>query len=122
MAYRTKVFYIKPTKELVEECRLSTNLYNQALYILRQAFINKEKIPSKFNLVKELRYKNYECDEYNNFGKMSSTNAVEIVFNAYNNFKAFLMSLKLFKKIKTYLKMFLKYLDIKKKILYLWYM
>lgn len=122
MAYRTKVFYIKPTKELVEECRLSTNLYNQALYILRQAFINKEKIPSKFDLVKELRYKNYECDEYNNFGKMSSTNAVEIVFNAYNNFKAFLMSLKLFKKIKIYLKMFLKYLDIKKKILYLWYM
>lgn len=43
MAYRTKVFYIKPTKELVEECRLSTNLYNQALYILRQAFINKKK-------------------------------------------------------------------------------
>ena len=69
MTYRTKVFYIKPTKELVEECRLSTNLYNQALYILRQAFINKEKIPSKFDLVKELRYKNYECDEYNNFGK-----------------------------------------------------
>lgn len=59
MAYRTKVFYIKPTKELVEECRLSTNLYNQALYILRQAFINKEKIPSKFDLVKELRHKNY---------------------------------------------------------------
>lgn len=104
MAYRTKVFYIKPTKELVEECRLSTNLYNQALYILRQAFINKEKIPSKFDLVKELRYKNYECDEYNNFGKMSSTNAVEIVFNAYNNFKAFLMSLKLFKKNKNLFK------------------
>ena len=35
---------------------------------------------------------------------MSSTNAVEIVFNAYNNFKAFLMSLKLFKKNKNLFK------------------
>ena len=104
MAYRTKVFYIKPTKELVEECRLSTNLYNQALYILRQAFINKENIPFKFDLIQELRHKEYEYDEYNNFGKMSSTNAQGIIFNAYDNFKAFLMVLRSFKKNKNLFK------------------
>lgn len=41
--YRTRVYYIIPSQELINEARLSNNLYNQALYILRQAFINEEK-------------------------------------------------------------------------------
>lgn len=96
--YKTRVHYIIPSKELINEARLSNNLYNQALYILRQAFTNKEKIPSKFNLVKILRHKKYEYEEYNNFSKMVSCNAEMIIHLATQNFKSFLMALKAFKK------------------------
>lgn len=99
--YRTKVYYIVPNQELINEARLSNNLYNQALYILRQAFTNKEKIPSKFDLHKILLYKEYECEEYDNIHKMVSSNAQIICQLAVQNFKAFLMALKAFKKNKS---------------------
>lgn len=35
MVHRTMVYYIIPSQELINEARLSNNLYNQALYILR---------------------------------------------------------------------------------------
>lgn len=98
--YRTKVHYIVPNQELINEARLSNNLYNQALYILRQAFTHKEKIPSKFDLHKILLYKEYECKEYDNIHKMVSSNAQIICQLAAQNFKSFLMSLKAFKKNK----------------------
>ena len=90
-----------PSQELINEARLSNNIYNQALYILRQAFTNEEKLPSKFDLVKTLRHKEYECEEYNNFSKMVSCNAEAIIHLAAQNFKAFLMALKAFKKNKS---------------------
>ena len=101
ITYRTRIHYIVPSQELINEARLSNNLYNQTLYILRQAFINEEKLPSKFDLVKILRHKEYECEEYNNFGKMVSCNAEAIIHLAAQNFKAFLMALKSFKKNKS---------------------
>ena len=99
--YRTRVHYIVPSQELINEARLSNNLYNQALYILRQAFIDGEKIPSKFDLHKILLHKEYECEEYDNIHKMVSSNAQIICQLAAQNFKAFLMALKAFKKNKT---------------------
>ena len=99
--YRTRVHYIVPSQELINEARLSNNIYNQALYILRQAFTNKEKLSSKFDLVKTLRHKEYECEEYNNFSKMVSCNAEAIIHLAAQNFKAFLMALRAFKKNKS---------------------
>ena len=99
--YRTRIHYIIPSQELINEARLSNNIYNQALYILRQAFANEEKLPSKFDLVKTLRHKEYECEEYNNFSKMVSCNAEAIIHLAAQNFKAFLMALKAFKKNKS---------------------
>lgn len=101
ITYRTRIHYIAPSQELITEAQLSNNLYNQTLYILRQAFINEEKLPSKFDLVKILRHKEYECEEYNNFGKMVSCNAEAIIHLAAQNFKAFLMALKSFKKNKS---------------------
>ena len=101
ITYRTRVHYIVPSQELINEARLSNNIYNQALYILRQAFTNEEKLPSKFDLVKTLRHKEYECEEYNNFSKMVSCNAEAIIHLAVQNFKAFLMALKAFKKNKS---------------------
>lgn len=101
ITYRTRVHYIMPSQELINEARLSNNIYNQALYILRQAFTNKEKLPSKFDLVKTLRHKEYECEEYNNFSKMVSCNAEAIIHLAAQNFKAFLMALRAFKKNKS---------------------
>jgi putative transposase len=101
VTYRTRVHYIMPSQELINEARLSNNLYNQALYILRQAFTNEEKLPSKFDLVKTLRHKEYECEEYNNFSKMVSCNAEAIIHLAAQNFKAFLMALRAFKKNKS---------------------
>lgn len=101
ITYRTRIHYIIPSQELINEARLSNNLYNQALYILRQAFTNKEKLPSKFDLVKTLRHKEYECEEYNNFSKMISCNAEAIIHLAAQNFKAFLMALKSFNKNKS---------------------
>lgn len=99
--YRTRVHYIIPSQELINEARLSNNLYNQALYILRQAFIDGEKIPSKFDLINMLRHKKYEYEKYNNFGKMVADNAEQIIMLAAQNFKAFLMALKTFKKNKS---------------------
>lgn len=101
VTYRTRVHYIVPSQELINEARLSNNIYNQALYILRQAFTNEEKFPSKFDLVKTLRHKKYECEEYNNFSKMVACNAEAIIHLAAQNFKAFLMTLKAFKKNKS---------------------
>lgn len=101
VTYRTRVHYIVPSQELINEARLSNNIYNQALYILKQAFTNEEKLPSKFDLVKTLRHKKYECEEYNNFRKMVSCNAEAIIHLAAQNFKAFLMALKAFKKNKS---------------------
>ena len=101
VSYRTRVHYIVPSQELINEARLSNNLYNQALYILRQAFTNEEKIPSKFDLHKILLHKEYECEEYDNIHKMVSSNAQIICQLAAQNFKSFLMSLKAFKKNKS---------------------
>lgn len=101
VSYRTRVHYIVPSQELINEARLSNNLYNQALYILRQAFINGEKIPSKFDLHKILLHKEYECEEYDNIHKMVSSNAQIICQLVAQNFKAFLMALKAFKKNKS---------------------
>ena len=101
VTYRTRVHYIVPSQELINEARLSNNIYNQALYILRQAFTNEEKLPSKFDLVKTLRHKEYECEEYNNFSKMVSCNAEAIIHLAAQNFKSFLMALRAFKKNKS---------------------
>lgn len=99
--YRTRVHYIVPSQELINEARLSNNLYNQAMYILRQAFMNEEKIPSKFDIYKILLHKKYECKEYDNIHKMVSSNAQIICQLAAQNFKAFLMALKAFKKNKS---------------------
>lgn len=101
VSYRTRVHYIVPSQELINEARLSNNLYNQALYILRQAFTNEEKIPSKFDLSKILLHKEYECEEYDNIHKMVSSNAEQIIHLAAQNFKAFLMALRAFKKNKS---------------------
>lgn len=99
--YRTKVYYIVPNQELINETRLSNNLYNQALYVLRQAFIDGEKIPSKFDLHKILLHKEYECEEYDNIHKMVSSNAQIICQLVAQNFKSFLMALRAFKKNKS---------------------
>lgn len=99
--YRTRIHYIVPSQELINEARLSNNLYNQAMYILRQAFMNEEKIPSKFDIYKILLHKKYECKEYDNIHKMVSSNAQIICQLAAQNFKAFLMALKAFKKNKS---------------------
>lgn len=101
IAHRTRVYYVTPSQELINEARLSNNLYNQALYILRQAFTNKEDIPSKFDLNKILLYKEYECEEYDNIHKMVAANAQAICHLAAQNFKSFLMSLRAFKKNKS---------------------
>ena len=101
IVYKTRVHYIEPSQELINEAQLSNNLYNQALYILRQTFINKEKIPSKFDLHKILLHKEYKCEEYDNIHKIVSSNAQIICQLAAQNFKAFLMALKAFKKNKT---------------------
>lgn len=101
IVHRTMVYYVVPSQELINEARLSNNLYNQALYILRQAFTNEEKIPSKFDLSKILLHKEYECEEYDNIHKMVAANAQAICHLAAQNFKAFLMSLKAFKKNKS---------------------
>lgn len=101
IVHRTMVYYVVPSQELINEARLSNNLYNQALYILRQAFTNEEKIPSKFDLSKILLHKEYECEEYDNIHKMVAANAQAICHLAAQNFKSFLMSLRAFKKNKS---------------------
>ncbi|EQD40660.1 transposase, partial [mine drainage metagenome] len=49
---RTEQIFLRENETISHMCHLSKNLYNQANYILRQQFINKEKLTTYGDLVK----------------------------------------------------------------------
>lgn len=48
-------FYIPQTEELVRLCKVSNNLYNQALYVFRQALKNENKWIRFFDMDKIMK-------------------------------------------------------------------
>ncbi|MHB1470420.1 MAG: RNA-guided endonuclease TnpB family protein, partial [Thermoplasmataceae archaeon] len=50
---RTEQIYIRKDENISRLCHLSKNLYNQTNYILRNQFINHEKMTGYNNLAKQ---------------------------------------------------------------------
>ncbi|MHB1471143.1 MAG: RNA-guided endonuclease TnpB family protein, partial [Thermoplasmataceae archaeon] len=50
---RTEQIYLKENETVSRMCHLSKNLYNQTNYILRNQFINHEKMTGYNNLAKQ---------------------------------------------------------------------
>uniref|UniRef100_UPI00307F5586 RNA-guided endonuclease InsQ/TnpB family protein n=1 Tax=Ferroplasma sp. TaxID=2591003 RepID=UPI00307F5586 len=71
---RTEQIYLKYDSNISNQCHFSKNLYNQVNYILRQAFLKKEKMPSYNNLVKQFQLPS-ENNENNNYQKLPAKTA-----------------------------------------------
>ncbi|WP_393970848.1 transposase [Oxyplasma meridianum] len=70
---RTEEIYIKSNDIISKMCHYSNNLYNQANYVLRQQFFNKEKLLDYNHLVKLFQNEN-ESDN-NNYRKLPAQTA-----------------------------------------------
>jgi len=71
---RTEQIYFRDNETISMMCHLSKNLFNQANYILRQQFLNHEKLSSYNDLVK-LFQKPSENNENNNYQKLPAQTA-----------------------------------------------
>jgi len=72
-------------------CFKSKNLYNYANYFKRQAFINGEKIPSAFDLNKELK-------THEPFKALPAKTAQQVIIKLDKNWKSYYKGLKEYKK------------------------
>ena len=80
-------------KEIDELCFNSKNLYNYCNYILRQSFIKDKKIPSEYELSKQLTK-----DKQQDWVKMGANTNQQILKLLYKNWKSFFESNKEYKK------------------------
>ena len=71
---RTEQIYIKENKTLSMMCYLSKNLYNQANYILKNQFMNHEKLDGYNTLAKQFLIPS-SIEGYNNFQKLPAQTA-----------------------------------------------
>ncbi len=71
---RTEQIFILDNGIISYMCYKSKNLFNQANYILRNQFFNKERLSSYKELVNEFSMPS-EIDEYNNFQKLPAQTA-----------------------------------------------
>ncbi|WP_393972264.1 transposase [Oxyplasma meridianum] len=99
---RTEEIYIKSTDIISKMCHYSNNLYNQANYVLRQQFFNKEKLLDYNHLVKLFQNEN-ESDN-NNYRKLPAQTAQWTIK------KSFLAWISFFKAEKEYRKEYRKHL------------
>jgi putative transposase len=82
-------------KNLDNLCFLSKNLYNYANYIIRQAFINKEQIPSEYEITKMLA-KEKQVD----YIALPAQTSQQVIKLLYKNWKSFFLSCKAKDKLK----------------------
>ena len=79
----------KHYKELDNLCFLSKNLYNSALYSIRQYYFQNKKYLNKFQLINEFT-KNNQVDYIQLPRKVSQ----QVIYQVDQNFKSFFNSLK----------------------------
>lgn len=83
----------RPLKDL---CHNSKNLYNYVNYIIRQAFINKETIPSEYDISTNLAKENQI--DYRALPAQTSKQTIRLL---YKNYKSFFSALKSYQKDKS---------------------
>ena len=72
-----------PLYELVDRyCFYSKNVYNQANYIIRQAFINEEKVLTAFDVQKLMQ----DMDCYKECGSQAAQKTIQLVGKMWKSF------------------------------------
>jgi len=87
---RTEQIWLKPSDELSKLCHLSKNLYNEAIYIIRQEF---------FKTGKWIRYNDlaFQLKTSENYKELPSQTAQQILKIVDRNWKSFFRAIKVWK-------------------------
>ncbi|OWP56961.1 MAG: transposase [Thermoplasmatales archaeon B_DKE] len=94
---RTEQIFLRENETISHMCHLSKNLYNQANYILRQQFINKEKLTTYGDLVRLFQVPS-DRDEYNNYQKLPAQTAQWTIRKTKQAWDSFFRAIKAWKK------------------------
>jgi len=81
---KTERHFIKGNQEIINLCSLSKDLYNRCLYLIRQAYFNKERLPDISVLVDET--KDLECFK-NLHNTKTAKQTIRKVLTDFSNFK-----------------------------------
>jgi putative transposase len=96
-ATRTEQIYIKGNETVSKMCHLSKNLYNQVNYILRNQFLNHEKLTGYKVLAKQFS-KPSGIEEHDNYQKLPAQTAQWTIRKVSMAWITFFKSLKAWKK------------------------
>ncbi len=94
---RTEQIFIHGNGAISSMCHISKNLFNQANYILRKQFFNKEKMSSYKELAKEFA-KPSDMEENNNFQKLPAQTAQWTIKKVKQSWTSFFGALRSYKK------------------------
>ena len=90
---RTEQIYIGKDENISRLCHLSKNLYNQTNYILRNQFINHEKMTGYNKLAKQFSIPS-DIEKYNNFQKLPAQTAQWTIKKMKQAWSSFFESMK----------------------------
>ena len=94
---RTEQIYIRENRTLSRMCHLSKNLYNQVNYILRNQFLNHEKLSGYNELAKQFSIPS-DMEEHNNYQKLPAQTAQWTIRKVVQSWNSFFRALKTWKK------------------------
>ena len=90
---RTEQIYLKENELVSMMCHYSKNLYNQTNYILRNQFINHEKMTGYNNLAKQFSIPS-DIEKYNNYQKLPAQTAQWTIKKMKQAWSSFFESMK----------------------------
>ncbi|MGC8630289.1 MAG: RNA-guided endonuclease TnpB family protein, partial [Thermoplasmata archaeon] len=82
---RTEHIYIRENSTISGLCHLSKNLYNQVNYVLRQQYLNHERLMGYNELVKKFSAPS-DVDDHNNYQKLPAQWTIKKVKQSWNSF------------------------------------
>ena len=94
---RTEQIYIRENSTISRMCHLSKNLYNQVNYILRNQFLNHEKLSGYNELAKQFSIPS-DMKEHNNYQKLPAQTAQWTIRKVVQSWNSFFKALKTWKK------------------------
>ncbi|QRF76471.1 transposase, IS605 OrfB family [Thermoplasmatales archaeon] len=94
---RTEQVYLRENDTISHMCHLSKNLYNQVNYILRQQFIDKQKLTTYGDLVKIFQEPSEE-EDHNNYQKLPAQTAQWTIRKTKQAWDSFFRAIKAWKK------------------------
>ncbi len=94
---RTEQIYLKENETVSMMCHLSKNLYNQTNYILRNQFINHEKMTGYNKLAKQFSIPS-DIEKYNNYQKLPAQTAQWTIKKMKQAWGSFFEAMKSWKK------------------------